>query len=106
MRASWPNWHSRCGEPNRRLFASLTSGFSSQKCPATLKMLEDPVLGRIARRRGGTVAQVVLRWNVEHGVLPIPSSVNPGHQRDNLRAPGMVLTREEVAEIDGLSRET
>lgn len=38
-------------------------------------MFTEPVLGEIARKHGKTPAQVILRWNVQQGVMVIPKSV-------------------------------
>src|SRR5215510_5101801 len=39
------------------------------------RLIDDPVVGGIARRRGKSVAQIALRWAIQHGsVAPIPRS--------------------------------
>ena len=64
----------------------------------------DPVLARIAERRGVTVHQVVLMWHIRHRVVVIPKSTDPQRIEANLAALEVTLSDEEVAEIDGLSR--
>jgi 2,5-diketo-D-gluconate reductase A len=64
--------------------------------------LRDPVLRRIAGRHGVTPAQVVLRWHLEHGIVVIPKSGDPGRQAVNLDLAGFTLDAAEVAEIDRL----
>lgn len=49
-------------------------------------------------------AQVVLRWHIEIGSLPIPKSANPERQRSNADVFGFHLTPAEVAAISGLER--
>jgi diketogulonate reductase-like aldo/keto reductase len=66
--------------------------------------LRNPVLRRIADRHRVTSAQVVLRWHLEHGIVIIPKSGDPGRQAANLDLAGFTLDPAEVAEIDGLSR--
>jgi len=66
--------------------------------------LRHPVLGRIADRHQVTPAQVVLRWHLEHEIVIIPKSGDPGRQAANLNLAGFTLDPAEVAEIDGLSR--
>ena len=51
-----------------------------------------------------TPAQVVLRWHLEHGIVIIPKSGDPGRQAANLDLAGFTLDKAEVAEVDGLSR--
>lgn len=57
-----------------------------------------------ARAHGVTPAQVVLRWHVQLGVVPIPKSGDPGRQRENLDLWGFELSDDEVAAITALGR--
>lgn len=62
-------------------------------------LLRDPEIGRIARTHGVTPAQVVLRWHVQLGAVPIPKSADPERQRANLDVFGFVLSEEEMAAV-------
>jgi diketogulonate reductase-like aldo/keto reductase len=75
-------------------------------CPlARGRLFDDPVLGGIARSRGRTVAQVVLRWLVQQGnIAPIPRSSNPERIAQNLDMFDFALTGEEMARIHALAR--
>lgn len=66
--------------------------------------LHDPVLTRIAAAHGVDPARVVLRWHVQHEIVVIPKSVTPERIARNAQLDGFVLTDEEMAQIDGLSR--
>ena len=57
-----------------------------------------------AQAHGVTPAQVVLRWHLELGVVPIPKSGDPGRQRENLDLWGFALDDDEVAAITALGR--
>ncbi|MBK6764220.1 MAG: aldo/keto reductase [Micrococcales bacterium] len=65
--------------------------------------LDEAVVTGPARRLGVTPGQVILRWHVQIGSLPIPKSADPQRQRDNLDVFGFELTDEEVAAISGLA---
>ena len=65
--------------------------------------LRDPVLADIAAVHGVTPAQVVLRWHLEHEIVVIPKSVDPGRMAANLDLFGFSLAPDEVARIDGLA---
>jgi 2,5-diketo-D-gluconate reductase A len=65
--------------------------------------LGDRVLTRIAAAHGVTPAQVVLRWHIEHQIVVIPKSADPGRIAANLDLFGFSLDPAEVAQIDGLS---
>lgn len=55
----------------------------------------------IAERFGVSSQQVVLRWCVEHGTLPLPRSTNPDHIRSNFDIFGFQL---EDRDIEALNR--
>jgi 2,5-diketo-D-gluconate reductase A len=65
--------------------------------------LRHPVLADIAARHGVTPAQVVVRWHVDHQVVVIPKSANPGRIAANFDVFGFSLGDEELGRIDGLS---
>jgi len=64
---------------------------------------EPPVIAA-AQAHGVTPAQVVLRWHVQLGSMPLPKSGTPARQRENLDVFGFELTDEEVAAVSGLAR--
>jgi diketogulonate reductase-like aldo/keto reductase len=64
----------------------------------------DVVLG-IGEKYGKTAAQVILRWNVELGIIAIPKSATPSRIKENIDIFDFTLTPEEVAAIDGLNRD-
>jgi diketogulonate reductase-like aldo/keto reductase len=66
--------------------------------------LASPVLTEIAAAHGGTPAQVVLRWNLEHGVTVLVKSAHPERIVANIEALRLSLDPNEVARIDALSR--
>ncbi len=64
--------------------------------------LEEEPVTRAAERLGVTAGQVILRWHVQVGSLPIPKSSNPERQRQNIEIFDIELTDEEVAAISAL----
>jgi 2,5-diketo-D-gluconate reductase A len=67
-------------------------------------LLREPAVTAIAGARGRTPAQVVLRWHLELGCVPIPKSSDPGRMRENLDVFGFALTPDEVAALTALDR--
>lgn len=71
------------------------------------ELLRAPVLARVARRHTtslgpATPAQVALAWVLRQpDVLAIPKAGSPKHQHENFAAQEIVLTRDDLAEIDG-----
>lgn len=70
----------------------------------TKELFEDEVISQIAAAHGVTSAQVVLRWNLQRGVIVIPGSGNPEHIRENQDIFGFELTEEEMEQIGALDR--
>jgi 2,5-diketo-D-gluconate reductase A len=64
---------------------------------------EPPVVAA-AEKYGVTPGQVILRWQLELGSVPIPKSATPERQRANLDLDGFALTADEVAAITALGR--
>ncbi|MDQ3483914.1 MAG: aldo/keto reductase [Actinomycetota bacterium] len=65
--------------------------------------LEEPVVTEPAEKYAVGPGQVIMRWHVQLGSLPIPKSSNPDRQRQNLDVFGFELTGDEVAAISALS---
>ena len=57
-----------------------------------------------AERYGVTPAQIILRWQLQRGSLPLPKSATPQRQRQNLDLFGFELTDAEVEAITALGR--
>lgn len=67
--------------------------------------LNEKVITEIADKYDKTAAQVVLRWEIQLGVLPIPKSSHAGRQFENIDIFDFELSEEEMKNINGLSRE-
>lgn len=59
---------------------------------------------KIAEEHGKSVAQVILRWNVQRNIIAIPGSSNPEHIQENIGIFDFELTDEEMKEIEALDR--
>ncbi|WP_304975742.1 aldo/keto reductase [uncultured Acetatifactor sp.] len=70
----------------------------------TAELLGNEVISEIARAHGKSSAQVILRWNLQKGVVVIPGSSNPDHIRENTELFDFELTEEEMERIHGLDR--
>lgn len=68
------------------------------------ELLSDPVLSRIAATHNKSVAQVILRWDLQRGVVVIPGSSNPDHMKENISIFDFELSDEEMAQIAALNR--
>jgi 2,5-diketo-D-gluconate reductase A len=65
-------------------------------------VLEDPTIAAIAAEHGKTPAQVMLRWQLQHGRSAIPKSTNAGRIAENFDVFDFELTAEQISGIDAL----
>lgn len=70
----------------------------------TAELLGDEVISQIAEAHQKSPAQVILRWNLQKGVVVIPGSSNPDHIQENTELFDFELTEEEMERINGLDR--
>lgn len=68
----------------------------------TGRMLNNPVLIEIAEKVNRSVAQVCIRWCIQHGVLPLPKSVTPTRIKQNLQVFDFELDEDDMGRIDAL----
>ena len=66
------------------------------------RLFEDETLRAIAAAHGKSVAQVVLRWLVQRGIVPLVKSENPQRMRENLALFDFTLTDAELQRIAAL----
>ena len=66
------------------------------------KLIEDPLLIETARRYGKSPAQVILRWVLQRGVLPLVKSVHADRIKQNLDIFDFTLSDEDMANIAAL----
>ena len=70
----------------------------------TTELLGDKVISTIAESHGVSPAQVILRWNLQKGVVVIPGSSNPDHIKENTELYDFTLTDAEMEQINALDR--
>lgn len=67
-------------------------------------MFTEPVLREIAAKHNKTAAQVILRWNIQQGVVIIPKSVHRERMEENLAIWDFTLDEEDMERISGLDK--
>lgn len=70
----------------------------------TSELLNDEVIVDIAKNHNVSAAQVILRWNLQKGVVVIPGSSNPEHIKENTELYYFELTIDEMNRINALDR--
>jgi diketogulonate reductase-like aldo/keto reductase len=67
-------------------------------------LLNDPVLVEIANKYNKSTAQVILRWDIQTGVVTIPKSIKPQRIADNADIFDFELTQEDLNQISTLNQ--
>ncbi|MFD2370227.1 aldo/keto reductase [Brevibacillus sp. GCM10020057] len=66
------------------------------------QLLDHPVLKEIAERHDKSVAQVIVRWDLQNGVVTIPKSIKEHRIVENANVFDFELSAEDMAKIDAL----
>ena len=66
------------------------------------RLLNDPAIERIARKHGKTVAQTIIRWHLQQGLIVIPKSIRRERIVSNFDVFDFELDAEDLTVIDGL----
>jgi 2,5-diketo-D-gluconate reductase A len=66
--------------------------------------LSDSTISSIAAAHDKTMAQVILRWHMQHGIITIPKSARSERMAENLDVFDFALTDEQISAIDALDR--
>ncbi|MEU4198331.1 aldo/keto reductase [Kribbella sp. NPDC026611] len=65
-------------------------------------LLTHPTIQQIAKNHDRSPGQVVLRWETQQAIVPIPKSANPTRLAQNLAVFDFDLTSDELASLDAL----
>lgn len=93
----FPQGHMREYHSRHRIVTESWSPLARGK-----EVSDEHVVTDIAAIHGVTPTQVVLRWHIQLGAVPIPKSGDPGRQRENLDVFGFELSHAEIASISSL----
>ncbi|MCK1991961.1 aldo/keto reductase [Peribacillus muralis] len=69
------------------------------------QLLDNETLQVIANKHGKSVAQVILRWDLQNGIVTIPKSTKEHRIVENSSVFDFELTAEEMTQIDGLNQD-
>ncbi|NHC38995.1 aldo/keto reductase [Bacillus sp. MM2020_1] len=70
------------------------------------QLLSEPVLVDLAHKYNKSVAQVILRWDLQHGVVTIPKSIKEHRIIENANIFDFELSAEDMEKIDGLNQDS
>lgn len=70
--------------------------------PGDPDVISDAKVKQIADKYGKTSAQILIRYNIQLGTIPVPKSSNPEHLRSNFDVLNFTLTPEDMAFLNTL----
>ena len=70
-----------------------------------LSLIMNPVFEEIGAKYNKTNAQVILRWHIQSGIIPIPSTRDMVHLRDNIDIFDFELSDEDMKRIADINRD-
>ena len=68
------------------------------------ELRSDPTINEIAARYGKSAAQIILRWHIQLGLVPIPRSGNPDRMAENFQIFDFSLADSDMDAISALDR--
>lgn len=72
--------------------------------PDKAKLFSEPVLVKIAQKYNKNVAQIILRWETQCGIIPIPKASSPAHIIENISIFDFELAADELKSISDLNK--
>lgn len=67
------------------------------------RLVRLPLLKRLERKYNKTFIQIILRWHIQNGVIPLVRSMNPKHQKENFDIFDFELSDMDMKAIDGIN---
>jgi len=73
-------------------------------CPIIRGQMDNEVITKIATKHKRDPAQILLRWSLQKGYVPLPKSATPSRIHSNAQLYDFELSEEEIASLDTLDR--
>jgi diketogulonate reductase-like aldo/keto reductase len=67
------------------------------------KLIESFILKSLSQKYNKSIPQIILRWDIQQGVIPIPKSGNPVRLQQNINIFDFELTDDDMKRIDSLN---
>lgn len=69
-------------------------------------LFDNAILKEISEKHGKSVAQVIIRWDLQNGVITIPKSIKEHRIIENSNVFDFTLTKEDLDQIDSLNEDS
>lgn len=67
--------------------------------------MEDPTLVAVAEKYGKSPAQILIRYSLQKGWVPLPKSERPGRIRENAMVYDFEILEEDMKTLDALDEQ-
>lgn len=67
------------------------------------RLVRLPLLKRLEEKYNKNFIQIILRWHIQNGVIPVIRSLNPKHQKSNLDIFDFTISKEDMDLIDNIN---
>lgn len=67
------------------------------------KLFSNELILGLAEKYKKTIAQIILRWHVQRGIIPIPKSSNEGRVKENLSVFDFEISSDDINIINSLN---
>lgn len=64
--------------------------------------MQHPTITSLSHKYSCTPAQLLVRWSLEHGYVPLPKSVTKSRIEANAEIGGFEIDKDDMAQLDGL----
>ncbi|KAL4081116.1 NADP-dependent oxidoreductase domain-containing protein [Scleroderma citrinum] len=71
-------------------------------CPLIRGRMDHPVIQQVANKHNRDLAQILIRWSLQKGFVPLPKSVTPTRIRSNANVYDFELSPEDMGQLDFL----
>ncbi|WP_416145603.1 aldo/keto reductase [Planococcus koreensis] len=92
-------------EPLRQFCADNEIAVTSWSPLARGRLLGEPLLGKIGESHGKSIAQIIIRWHLQHDLIVIPKSVKPERILENADVFNFELSPGQMEMIDALNKD-
>jgi 2,5-diketo-D-gluconate reductase A len=97
--------HPRFQQRDKRAFHKQHDIFIESWSPlGSGRMLDDATVGAIASKHGKSIAQVIIRWHLQGGLIVIPKTTHRERMAENFDVLGFELDADDLNKIDGLDQ--
>jgi len=73
-------------------------------CPLIKGKMDHPVIQEVANKHNREPAQILLRWSLQNGFVPLPKSATPERIRSNARLYDFALDPDDMSKLDALDK--